>query len=223
MKAGLTHSEGARSAHRARRQPQFRPILADVRQRVREGALLSEALSAQGSFPPVYVTVVASGERSGNLTGVLDQYISYLRVSTGFRSALITSLIYPSVLIVATYWSSRTWSPTPCRNLPACTKNWKSLFLLPHAFCCRSPCLCATTSSFSSRLSVVGAIGIFLWTRSDRGALAIDRLKPRLPFFGQIWLKAQVAQFVRTLSTLLAGGTPWLPPCTHRRPPSPAA
>lgn len=31
--------------------PRLRPILADVRQRVREGALLSEALSAQGSFP----------------------------------------------------------------------------------------------------------------------------------------------------------------------------
>ena len=36
----------------------------------------------------------------------------------------------------------------------------------------------------------------------------IDRLKPRIPFAGDIWIKAQVSQFVRTLSTLLAGGTP---------------
>src|ERR1700676_4422148 len=79
--------------------PRLRPVLQDVRQRVREGALLSEALAAQGSFPPVYVTVIAAGERSGNLTGVLDQYISYLRVSTGFRSKLITALIYPAVLV----------------------------------------------------------------------------------------------------------------------------
>jgi type IV pilus assembly protein PilC len=57
----------------------------------------------------------------------------------------------------------------------------------------------------------IGAIAIFLWTRSDRGALAIDRLKPRIPIFGDIWLKAQIAQFVRTLSTLLAGGTPLVP------------
>jgi type IV pilus assembly protein PilC len=33
--------------------PSLRPVLSDVRQRVREGALLSEALTAQGSFPPV--------------------------------------------------------------------------------------------------------------------------------------------------------------------------
>jgi len=79
--------------------PQLRPILAEVRQRVRDGALLSEALREQGSFPPVYVTVIAAGERSGNLTGVLEQYIAYLRVSTGFRSGLITTLIYPAVLV----------------------------------------------------------------------------------------------------------------------------
>src|SRR5271170_2444416 len=77
----------------------LRPILTEVRQRVRDGALLSEALAAQGSFPPVYVTVITAGERSGNLTGVLEQYISYLRVSTGFRSRLITALIYPAVLV----------------------------------------------------------------------------------------------------------------------------
>jgi type IV pilus assembly protein PilC len=77
----------------------LRPILADVRQRVRDGALLSEALAAQGSFPGVYVTAITAGERSGNLSGVLDQYIEYLRVSTGFRSRLITALIYPAVLV----------------------------------------------------------------------------------------------------------------------------
>src|ERR1035437_4038910 len=79
--------------------PRLRPVLAEVRQRVRDGALLSEALAAQGSFPPVYVTVITAGEHSGNLTGVLEQYISYLRVSTGFRSRLITTLIYPAVRV----------------------------------------------------------------------------------------------------------------------------
>ncbi len=51
-------------------------------------------------------------------------------------------------------------------------------------------------------------LAVVLWTRTERGALAIDRLKPRIPILGDIWLKAQIAQFVRTLSTLLSGGTP---------------
>jgi type IV pilus assembly protein PilC len=188
--------------------PRLRPILADVRQRVREGALLSEALSAQGSFPPVYVTVIAAGERSGNLTGVLDQYITYLRVSTSFRSKLITALIYPSVLVavailvvtyVVTYAMPQFASlynelgvplPAPTRILLSVATPLRSYFLILVG------------------VIVIGSLAIFLWTRSARGALAIDRLKPQVPIFGLVWVKAQVAQFMRTLSTLLAGGTP---------------
>ena len=100
IKAGSPDFEGARSPRRAGLRSSLKAyILQDVRQRVRDGALLSEALTAQGSFPPVYVTVIAAGERSGNLTGVIDQYISYLRVSTGFGSALLTALIYPAILV----------------------------------------------------------------------------------------------------------------------------
>jgi type IV pilus assembly protein PilC len=208
VKAGLPILKALDLLSERAATPSLRPILADVRQRVRNGALLSEALSAQGSFPPVYVTVIAAGERSGNLTGVLDQYISYLRVSTGFRSRLVTALIYPAVLVavailVVTYVVTYAMPqfailyselgiplPTPTRILLSVAIPLRSYFLLFAA------------------LVVAGTIAIFLWTRSDRGALAIDRLKPRLPFFGQIWLKAQVAQFLRTLSTLLSGGTP---------------
>jgi type IV pilus assembly protein PilC len=208
VKAGLPILKALELLSERAATESLRPILTDVRQRVRDGALLSEALSAQGSFPPVYVTVIAAGERSGNLTGVLDQYISYLRVSTGFRGQLITSLIYPSVLVLAaiavvtfvvTYAMPQFASlygelgiplPTPTRILLSIAVPLRNYFLV----------LVGTV--------VVGTLAIFLWTRSDRGALAIDRLKPRVPFFGDIWLKAQVAQFVRTLSTLLAGGTP---------------
>ena len=208
VKAGLTILKALDLLSERAATASLRPILADVRQRVREGALLSEALSAQGSFPAVYVTVISAGERSGNLTGVLDQYISYLRVSTGFRSRLITALIYPTVLVavailvvtyVVTYAMPQFASlygelgiplPTPTRILLAVAIPLRSYFIIFAA------------------VIVIAALLIFLWTRSERGALAIDRLKPRLPFFGDIWLKAQVAQFVRTLSTLLSGGTP---------------
>jgi type IV pilus assembly protein PilC len=55
---------------------------------------------------------------------------------------------------------------------------------------------------------VGGVVGLYLWTRTLQGALAIDRLKPKVPVLGDIWLKGEIAQFVRTLSTLLGGGTP---------------
>jgi type IV pilus assembly protein PilC len=188
--------------------PRLRPVLQDVRQKVREGALLSEALAAQGSFPPVYVTAITAGERSGNLTGVLEQYISYLRVSTGFRKGLITALIYPAILVVAVLL---VLMYLVTYAMPQFAKLYADLGI-------KLPGITQFMLSLSAPLRdyfvlvfaavVIIVLAIFVWTRSDQGALAIDRLKPKIPVFGDIWLKSQIAQFVRTLSTLLAGGTP---------------
>ncbi|HUJ32422.1 MAG TPA: type II secretion system F family protein [Candidatus Acidoferrum sp.] len=194
-------------AERAAAQ-KLRPILADVRQRVRDGELLSEALVAQGSFPPVYVTAITAGERSGNLTGVLDQYINYLRVSTGFRRSLITALIYPVILVCAVIL---VLSYLVTYAMPRFAELYRDLgvplpritqIVLALALPLRNYFI------FVAGAVIIGAVAIFLWTRTDHGALVIDRLKPRAPILGDIWLKSQIAQFVRTLSTLLAGGTP---------------
>src|SRR5580700_6913038 len=80
----------------------LRPVLGEVRRLVREGTTLSEALEQQGVFPKVYTVSVLAGEKSGNLSGVLEYYITYQRVTTGFRRKLISTLIYPVILIAVT-------------------------------------------------------------------------------------------------------------------------
>jgi type IV pilus assembly protein PilC len=51
-------------------------------------------------------------------------------------------------------------------------------------------------------------VALLLWSRSESGGLAVDRLKLKIPIVGDTWIKFQMAQFCRTLSTLLGGGTP---------------
>src|ERR1700688_2932029 len=79
----------------------LRPVLSEVRRQVREGTTLSEALESQGVFPKVYTVSVLAGEKSGNLSGVLEYYIAYQKVTTGFRKKLIATLIYPVILVCA--------------------------------------------------------------------------------------------------------------------------
>ncbi|MGD0909232.1 MAG: type II secretion system F family protein, partial [Candidatus Acidiferrales bacterium] len=57
-------------------------------------------------------------------------------------------------------------------------------------------------------LFVLVAICAFAWSRTDRGGLSLERMRMRLPLIGETLTKFQFAQFCRTLSTLLAGGTP---------------
>src|ERR1700730_6452531 len=188
--------------------PRLRPLLIEVRDRVREGAALSEALEQQGSFPKVYVTAVLAGEKSGNLTGVLDYYIAYQRVATGVRKKLIATLIYPVILVtvaaaIVTYLVTYV--------VPQFAKLYSDMSVeLPLV----TRLLLTLTVSYRGYfgaavgLLVAGIIGLLIWSRTEGGGLAVDRLKLKIPILGDTWIKFQVAQFCRTLSTLLGGGTP---------------
>lgn len=188
--------------------PKLRPILDEVRERVRGGALLSEALAEQEVFPRVYVTSVLAGEKSGNLPGVLEQYIAYQRMTTTFRRRLLAALIYPAILVlvsagiltfVTVYVIPRFASLFSELNLelPAVTQIVIALAMEFRPFVLGGFLL----------LAVAGFLG-FLWTRTEAGGRALDRFILKLPVAGDTWLKFQTAQFARTLATLLGGGTP---------------
>jgi type IV pilus assembly protein PilC len=49
-----------------------------------------------------------------------------------------------------------------------------------------------------------------MWYRTEKGKFAIDGFLLKLPIFGDLFRKAAVARFTRTLSTLLSSGVPVL-------------
>jgi len=59
--------------------------------------------------------------------------------------------------------------------------------------------------------AVVAGVLFWRWKNTDSGAERIDAAILKLPLMGDIWLKYQVANFSRMLSTLLAGGLPLVP------------
>ena len=208
IKAGLPILKGLDLLAERAASVSLQPLLRDVRDRVREGASLSEALDQQGIFPKVYVTSVLAGEKSGNLSGVLEYYIAYQKLSTGAKKKLIATLIYPTILVtvatlIVTYLVtyvvpqfSKLYSDMNVQ-LPGVTR-----LLLTFTVTYRFDVLVTVA------LLIAAAFAVFLWSRTEQGGTAVDRAKLKLPVIGETWIKFQVAQFCRTLSTLLAGGTP---------------
>jgi type IV pilus assembly protein PilC len=186
----------------------LRPVLSQLRDRVREGRSLSEAVAESGIFSKVYSTAILAGEKSGNLSGVLDYYITYQRVSTGVKKKIVATLVYPAILIVVSILIL-TYIVTVV--IPKFAELYRDLNVdLPAP----TQLLLAVTVDY--RYFVLGgvaalflaALGVYLWSRTEDGGAVLDRLKFRLPVIGDTLLKFQVAQFSRTLATLLAGGTP---------------
>src|SRR2546430_2317640 len=79
--------------------PKLSQYVKGVREEVKNGALLSDAFARQGVFPPIYVTTVLAGERSGSLAEVIERFIAYQKLSLSVRKKLLVSLLYPAVLV----------------------------------------------------------------------------------------------------------------------------
>ena len=184
------------------------PYINAVREDVRKGVLLSEAFRAQSIFPKIYITSVMAGEKSGSLVEVLERYITYQKLALSVRKKVLVSLMYPCMLILlvialmvflvtsvvpsfATLYSSMS------AKLPEIT-----VYLIAIGTTARGGIVAGAAVLF-------GLIALFVWwSRGEAAQEKIDRVKIRVPLFGDIWIKYQVAQFSRVLGTLLTGGIP---------------
>ncbi len=208
LKAGLPILKALDLLAERAASPQLRPLLVTVRDRVKEGALLSEACDELGLFPRVYTASLLAGERSGNMVGVLESYISYQRVTLAFRKRLRASLIYPIFLAVM---ASLILSGIVTFVIPQFSKLFTEM-RVPLPFI--TQVLVGAAMDFRLPIMVgmaaMAGLGVFLfgWGKTDRGGATLDRIKLKLPLFGLTWVKFQVAQFSRTLATLLTGGIP---------------
>ncbi len=186
------------------------PHIRSVRDEVRNGALLSDAFGRQGVFPPIYVTSVLAGEKSGALGEVLERFITYQKLALAIRKKLLMSLIYPALLLVLVL-CLMVFLVTYV--VPSFAELYRSMNAqLPTA---TQILIAVGTTARSSILGgfaglIVLGIGFRFWAKTPKGQEWMDRLRLKMPLAGEIWIKYQVAQFARVLSTLLVGGIPLL-------------
>lgn len=192
-----------------RQNKTFKKALIDVRDRVKSGEALSEAFIAQGDlFPKLYAASLASGERSGELVSVLERFVAYMHKVLAIRRKVTSALVYPTILLVLSAAlialmifyiipKFETFLGEMGTELPLITR-----VIVNIATFCKEHWLLLITCSAAAFLACLA------WQRTDRGRLALDRFKLRLPIVGGIVHDYAQNRFTRTLATLQSGGIP---------------
>ena len=211
IRAGLPILGSIQMLGKIQKQASFSSQLDDVAARVKRGEALSAAFEAQSGFPVMYTTTLLAGERSGNLTEVLDRYVNFQKVALTLRKKLVGSLIYPCVLLVLVF-ALLTFMFTVV--IPQFAKLYDQLGS-------KLPALTVDLLNFGKWMQhnipwlALGALiaggAFYRFAITERGRDFVDGVRVKMPVFGKIWLKYQVALFARTLSTLLTGGLPLVP------------
>jgi type IV pilus assembly protein PilC len=210
IRAGLPILKSLELLSSSLSSPKLAEYIRQVREDVKSGALLSDAMRAQGAFPPIYTTSIMAGEKSGSLVEVIERYVNYQKLALAVRKKVLVSLLYPSLLIVLV-------TGLVIFLVTYVVPNFAELYasmqaeLPPMTQALVYIGLAAKKHILFFAAGAVLAVFLFsLWLRTERAKAQFDRLKLRLPLFGNIWIKYQVAQFSRVLSTLLVGGIPLL-------------
>ena len=210
-KSGLPLQTSLDLLSKQTRSEELRSAIEHVSEKVRAGALLSEAFDATGQFPKIYSATLRAGERSGSLDKVLLQYVTYQKTSRTFRKKFYSALIYPAFLMV---FLVGLVSFLIVFVVPQFARLYTELEVeLP--LMTRVMIEFATGAKQIGGPVILGMVALILIMRgalqSEQVRMAWDKVRFRLPLLGGLLLKFSVAEFARTLGTLLQGGIPIVP------------
>ncbi|MEX6634231.1 type II secretion system inner membrane protein GspF [Hyphococcus lacteus] len=186
-----------------------RTRLIAVRERVMEGWRFADALAEdKKSFPALYRGVIAAGETSGDLPGVLTRLALMLEKNRALKNKAVASLIYPAALAVI---ASLVVTALMIFVVPKIVSQFNN-------FGAELPFLTRLVVGISDwivnygliALLVMSLMGLGVWRalKEPRIRLWVDERVLKIPVFGRLAQAVDGARFARTLATLFAGGAP---------------
>ncbi len=211
LRAGVAINRALRTLSEQTSNRELSEIIAEIDKEVSAGKGLHEAL---GRFPKVfsslYVSMVRAGETGGFLEDVLHRLAIFIEKDQELRSRVTAALAYPALLIVIGSFAviflmvffiprfSEIFAkmggslPTPTKIVMAVSYFFRDYWMV----------------SFAGLVLLL--LGWQQVAATVRGRRFVDRLKIRMPLFGDIVRKNSVSRFSRTLGTLLKSGVPIL-------------
>ncbi len=177
---------------------------------VEAGSSLSEAFGKEHTmFNDLQISLLVAGEKSGTLNEVMLQIAEDLEKSKQLRSKILGALIYPVILIVVMILVlillfvfmiptvKSLYNDFGVDELPFITQilvSMSEFFTSPVGL------------SIVLLIVVFGFIGFRYSYSTPAGRKVYDKLQIKIPVFGLLVEKANIAQFNRLLAMLLSNG-----------------
>jgi type II secretory pathway component PulF len=211
LKSGMSLSQALGTLERRSQKRALGAILTELRNGIVQGESLSDSLAKHPrTFSRFFVNLIKAGEASGSLDDVLLRLGKHQEQMAEVREKVIGALIYPLIIVAVGICTIIFFMLVMVPRFSAMFKEMGTTMPLPTRI------LIGVSDKFVSYwwigvlLIIVGVTVYRIRSRSPEGKLAIDAFKLRSPVFGNILMANALAQFARTLATLLENGVPVL-------------
>ena len=191
------------------KNPLFQEKITKIAEDVEGGVALSAAFAKHPKiFSQFYISMVKSGEVSGELAEVLDYLSDHLEREKDFRSKVTGAMIYPALVLIVVITVIAAMV----------------LFVIPQlgeiieATEVETPFITDLVLGFSALLRkwgifflagvVVLIIIFFRFLKTKEGKKMLDRFALKTPILGGFLQKVYLTRFAENLATLISGGLP---------------
>ncbi len=211
FESGMTLTRSLGTLAEQNPNPKFVAVIEQIRDDVQKGTTFTEALEQHPKlFSPMQCSMIHAGESGGMLDEVLWQIVDFGEQEEQLRGKAISALIYPVFLMImgtaAVFILVSFVFPkfiVVFEDFSA-TLPWPTVIVMS---------VCGFMGKFWWAVIIVVAILISMlvrYWRTTEGRLHIDTLILKVPVLGGVTQKYVMAQFARTLGTLLDNGVPVL-------------
>jgi type IV pilus assembly protein PilC len=211
--AGLPLLRALTVLQKQERDKVLKNTITNLSDAVQGGSTFSEGLAQHPKiFNDLFVNMVRAGELGGVLELVLTRLAEFQEKAQKIKNKVVAAMVYPIIVMflavaimgfllvfIVPRFEAIFQDMLGDRPLPTIT-----LFVIGVSNAVKEHWM------FIIGAVVLGLIGYKFAARSERGRLAIDRIKLRTPLFGDLLRKTSISRFSRTLGTLVTSGVPIL-------------
>ena len=207
INSGIPLDESLTSLISQMKEGKLKSVYEDIQKSIREGKSLSTALSKYPRyFSEMMVSMVKAGEESGTLDLILLRISDFLEKKLSFRNKILGIMTYPILMSVVAFFVIifilTFVSPTITRIFQEISLSLPLPTIL----------LIKISNFFKNFWFIIFPVIILLFLflkkiiTTEKGRELVDRIRMKIPFFREIFIKGEISNFTRTLSTLLDGG-----------------
>ena len=210
MSSGVPLVQSFEIVGRGHENPSMQELILTIKGDVEAGNNLNEALAKHPLyFDELFVNLVRAGEQGGILEALLDKIATYKEKTEAIKSKIKKALFYPAAVLIMAFVVTAVLMIFVIPQFSALFKD----------FGADLPAMTQIVIAMSNFvvdnvvilfIVIVGSVvGIMQFhRRSTAFQHIIQRIALKAPVFGDILVKATIARFARTLSTMFAAGVP---------------
>ena len=187
-------------------------MIADLKTSIEGGISFPDSLSKYPNvFSPLYTNMVKVGEISGRLDIVLKQLSRYLQSEHEIKNQVLTALLYPVMIVGIGMVSVIFLFVYVIPKLILAFEQLDVPLPLPTKIVIGISNL-LVSYWWLILLAIGGSVYLLnKYWKSSSGRMQLEKILFRIPLFGSLWHRLQMARFSRTMGTLVGSGIPVLP------------